>query len=797
MPINRYSNITTSQFNPMTLQEMMLVPLSKQKKQDEQYAAQDAIARDLYDMQRLQPDDEAATNIILDYQKQLDNLSMELSKSGVSRDNTQQFKDLYKRYRFDTSNSGDLGRMQNNYKSAIAKEAEFVKTATQQGHSQDYINNRLEAFRKGFSGTINPEGGYNEVGNISGSKFYDIPTEAQTYFKTLPFDRKSIEAAASNIKLNEATGMYEVTGGKNGYIDSNAKQIAEGINAMKQSYENGDRKNFLEYSGIDKKDAWNEIDRYAKSYLFNRENAPEDTTHYMYPPRPAKGTESKATDTAQIYSALGSSRPFFNGAETEAEVKANIAKAEAAGDIAEARRLQKFYTYQKNKYNETPLAKLYERMLNGDSSTKTTGLKTMLAKENNISFNDTKGSNNQSNITTNNLSSEELLNPQNRVTTWTMWKGSDGTWNAKVPNTDIPAGKETKEMIRMITPEGKTAYISKDLYNRTKEVQNVYTKYQEGLDKTLQTFQKNNVEFQMTDLKTADNTVLNRDLTNVIRNAKSNEFTITDGIVLDNATDDSENLFGSDKSGWFTGNWLTGDNDTEDQKTITNMLANPNTKIEFLSYISQNHTGLPAIKIQVTPDSENENFGGKSLQLTLDLNNLNTKGTSVSAVDQLILDKFGKLGGAEGKALQVKGKQRIKYQDIEPSFILDFSSNDAIQQHNTNPITKSILGGNKLDIGMVGDNYFFQVKDRNGSHAVGWGDLLKNIPAKDTVKRLKSLSPRLMDKLVEDVKNILGITNFDETSEEQVDNALNELGDNNMSINMSDYYDLLDLISKE
>ena len=63
----------------------------------------------------------------------------------------------------------------------------------------------------------------------------------------------------------------------------------------------------------------------------------------------------------------------------------------------------------------------------------------------------------------------------------------------------------------------------------------------------------------------------------------SNEFTITDGIVLDNSGKKTENLFGMDKNGLGTGDWMSKNNSVSDQKTIMDMLANPHTNIKFLS----------------------------------------------------------------------------------------------------------------------------------------------------------------------------------------------------------------------
>jgi len=142
--MNRYTRLTPAKFNPMSLEEQMMVPLAKQKKHDMMLEQQDLIARDLYDVQRLEPDNEAATNMITDYQNRLDQISNQLSSEGVTRDGMNNFRNLYRDYRFDTSNSGTLGKIQNNYNEAKTRELETRKIMAQQGWSQDKINQAIQ-----------------------------------------------------------------------------------------------------------------------------------------------------------------------------------------------------------------------------------------------------------------------------------------------------------------------------------------------------------------------------------------------------------------------------------------------------------------------------------------------------------------------------------------------------------------------------------------------------------------------------------------------------------------------------
>ena len=123
--MNRYTQLTPSVFNPLSLEEIMMVPLARQKMHDDQQAA---IAENrLFDINRMKIDDPIASERIADYRKRLGSVEDELLASGVNPGVTRKVLEL-KREREDAlAKDGWAGKMQNNYNAYVANVDNILK----------------------------------------------------------------------------------------------------------------------------------------------------------------------------------------------------------------------------------------------------------------------------------------------------------------------------------------------------------------------------------------------------------------------------------------------------------------------------------------------------------------------------------------------------------------------------------------------------------------------------------------------------------------------------------------------
>lgn len=113
MGTNRYTQLTPSKFNPLSLNEVMMVPLAKQQQHDatlEGIAAQGA-----FDVNRLQVDDELVSKGLEDYRTKLTAIEDSLMGQGVGRNTTKQLLNLKRERDKNMSQDGDWGKAQNAY----------------------------------------------------------------------------------------------------------------------------------------------------------------------------------------------------------------------------------------------------------------------------------------------------------------------------------------------------------------------------------------------------------------------------------------------------------------------------------------------------------------------------------------------------------------------------------------------------------------------------------------------------------------------------------------------------------
>lgn len=113
MATNRYTNITPSQFNPLSLQEIMMAPLGRQKQHEEQ--AQQLSEAGIFDVDRLESDDPYIKGQISDFRERTAGIEDELLQSGTSSSLAKKLMNIKRERETFLSNDGAGGRAQNAY----------------------------------------------------------------------------------------------------------------------------------------------------------------------------------------------------------------------------------------------------------------------------------------------------------------------------------------------------------------------------------------------------------------------------------------------------------------------------------------------------------------------------------------------------------------------------------------------------------------------------------------------------------------------------------------------------------
>jgi len=122
---NRFSQISTSSFKPLSLDEIMAVPLAKQAQHDETSLALDEFSK--MEANSLDQDKEYVTGQIQALQKESDDISNQLLDSGVNRNLSNKLKSLRNRKNQEFSLQGKTGQASAAYNEYKANEAEINK----------------------------------------------------------------------------------------------------------------------------------------------------------------------------------------------------------------------------------------------------------------------------------------------------------------------------------------------------------------------------------------------------------------------------------------------------------------------------------------------------------------------------------------------------------------------------------------------------------------------------------------------------------------------------------------------
>ena len=197
--VNRFTNLSTSQFNPLSLNEIMSVPLFKQQQHD--LLQQQSGELGLFNVKSLPIDSDKVSNIIGDYDSKLSSFIEELNKNGINSRSKNKLIELSNAKRNLLSDTGELGLAQsayNAYQNNVKEQEALYKTGKiSKDKFQRGINNALTNY-KGIieKDTYNPFTGVHDT---------DYVEEARKIAKDIQENPTVIEQL---LPLKAEGGMY-------------------------------------------------------------------------------------------------------------------------------------------------------------------------------------------------------------------------------------------------------------------------------------------------------------------------------------------------------------------------------------------------------------------------------------------------------------------------------------------------------------------------------------------------------------------------------------------------------------
>lgn len=262
--MNRYDDISVAKFNPLSMQEVMMVPMIKRKQHDDLIAQQELIKQGLAKVDPLDKHYGEALRLKNELESKIDGYANKLAKEGVNTQMTGEMIALNRDYQNKIGPMGAIGQINAAKKAYEEESANYLKQATAMKYSPETVQKHLSQIQSKY----NQDPIYDKNGKVTALKIDELPPnylnhleEARSYFKEMGIDEKEWSNATAGIVFDPKLGQYVASQTHGGSRTTNAPQQQFVLNFMNNRIgnQNGDLRKSLDYQGIDPNQAIQDI----------------------------------------------------------------------------------------------------------------------------------------------------------------------------------------------------------------------------------------------------------------------------------------------------------------------------------------------------------------------------------------------------------------------------------------------------------------------------------------------------------------------------------------------------------
>ena len=144
--MNRFTNLTPSQFDPLSWEEVARVPLHKRTQHTAAETAKAELETAAAQLDSLPVQDKKAREIQDYYRDRLGDMSSKLASEGINQNTTQEVLKLNSQFKQDFSPLGDAGKIMAAKTAFNAKKKDFYDQGYKATHSGEYLDNKWNKF---------------------------------------------------------------------------------------------------------------------------------------------------------------------------------------------------------------------------------------------------------------------------------------------------------------------------------------------------------------------------------------------------------------------------------------------------------------------------------------------------------------------------------------------------------------------------------------------------------------------------------------------------------------------------
>lgn len=250
MATNRYTNITPSQFNPLSLQEIMLVPTLKRQQHDAALAGMEQL-RDLQ-VDPLKVHEERALQIKSDFENKINEKVEQLNSQGYNPSIVSELSRLNKEYKDLISPTGEIGKINQAKQIRNQMYDQWLKNKDYDKYGSDVMQRHWQDFEGAYTG-FDSEGNITNIGAMSSPAYEDLDEDLKTRFKGLGHIATDMLSGGVDFQ-EEADGSLSVyntkTGSKTKINDPQIKAMIEDFR-LKWVDPRGSGYKSLVFAGVD------------------------------------------------------------------------------------------------------------------------------------------------------------------------------------------------------------------------------------------------------------------------------------------------------------------------------------------------------------------------------------------------------------------------------------------------------------------------------------------------------------------------------------------------------------------
>lgn len=259
--VNRYSQLTPAQYNPYSLQELMLAPAYMRQQHDALTQGSAELDAKIAEVDPLSLHSDVAAQ----EQKRLYDMIQQqvdtLNKEGFNPSSKTNFVKLNKAYQQAISPTGKLGKINQAKQVYNENYKNFIDQAVKMGHSPAAAERNWQQFTQQYQDEFAETGQIAPIGNLNAPRYINAVSYLSTLAKEAGTTMSDIASGNGAIVMDPTTGSYVVNTKSRDINQNNSQQLqslADHMNSVIND-PNSDLMQSAAFEGKTKEDIFNEI----------------------------------------------------------------------------------------------------------------------------------------------------------------------------------------------------------------------------------------------------------------------------------------------------------------------------------------------------------------------------------------------------------------------------------------------------------------------------------------------------------------------------------------------------------